>query len=158
MFQVRVCFTAENDPDFVSKMIMEKYGTNYSHVLITFLNEDRDQVIFHATGDGVHTLAGQKLMNYFSTHRVVDTAIVDLQVSREFFSGYVKGASGKEYSQSQIAAIAAGRIQRNGDEKMICSELVGLVIRDLAGIPLPGDQDGWTPYDIHVALSNFFNP
>lgn len=157
-FQVRVCFTAEKEPDFLSKKIMEKYGTDYSHVLIQFMDESDGMVVFHATGEGVHTLRNSQVVDYFDTRKIVALGDITLKVSRDFFLGYVKGACGKEYSQSQIAAIAAGRIQKNGDEKMICSEVVGLVIRDLAGIPLSGDQDGWTPYDIAKALDKFFNP
>lgn len=153
---IKVKFVAEKHPDFVSRLIMDKYKTNYSHVLIEY-EDNGVPHIFHATGRGVHIMKGCELLKYHHSHNVVSFEDIRLDVSKDFFLGFVKGSSGKEYSQSQIAAIATGGVQENGDEKMICSELVGVVLRDMSPVKIAGKQDGWTPYDIRRALDNHLN-
>lgn len=153
MEKIKVIFTREKDPDFISKKIMEKDGTNYSHVLIDY-DENGERKIFHAVGEGVCIYAENKYKDYYKSHIKAHEYEIELKVSKDFFLGYVEGSCGKEYSQSQIAAIAVGGILENGDEAMICSELAGLVIRDLCGIELKGKQDGWRPIHCFRALEN----
>lgn len=144
--KLQVVFSAEKEPDFVSKTIMERDKVSYSHVLILI----DGKTIFHATGEGVHTEDADK---YFQTHIAVHTFDIKLLVMDQYFQGFVRGAKGKEYSQSQLAAIAVGRDdQLNGDEKMICSELVGLVLTEMCGYKLSGNQDYWRPIHCYNAL------
>lgn len=76
-------------------------------------------------------------------------------MSRDYFLGFIDGANGKEYSQSQISAIASGKSRElNGDEKMICSELVGIVLTKMAGYKLDGHQDYWRPVHCFNVLKN----
>lgn len=141
--KIKVVATREKEPDFVSRQIMAKDSVQYSHVLIAF-----DDKIFHAIGKGVCV---QDAAPYFESHEAVESFDLELEVSRDYFMGFVRGSCGKEYSQSQIAALAIGRVENNGDEKMICSELVGLVM-NMGGIKLSGDQDSWRPIHCIEAL------
>jgi hypothetical protein len=138
---IKICFVAENEPDFVSSQIMKKMNTDYSHVLIVY---DEDSTIFHAVGEGVCT---EPAIEFFKSHKVIHQFEVELSCSRDFFLGFVAGSNGKEYSQSQIAALGTGKVATNNDEKMICSELVGIVLTRMANYLIPGHQDSWTPLD-----------
>jgi hypothetical protein len=145
LMNILIQFTAELEPDFVSRQIMSKDKVEFSHVLVKF-EEDN---IFHAVGEGVCV---EKASEYFKTHKVMFSFPVQLKVSRDYFLGFVEGSKGKEYSQSQIAAIASGGIAENGNEKMICSELVGIILTKMAHYSLPGSQDSWRPIHCFRAL------
>lgn len=143
--EIKVIFSAEVNPDFMSKQIMNKFKTPYSHVLI----QHEEGKIFHAVGKGVCV---EDADPFFKDHIAVATFLVKLDVSRDFFYGFVMGANGKEYSQSQIAALASGKGTENGDEKMICSELVGIILTKMGKYKISGHQDSWTPLDCHKVL------
>lgn len=144
--KIKVVFSAEKEPDFMSRQIMNRDKVNYSHALIVF---DGNK-IFHAVGEGVCIEDAQK---FFETHIAAHSFDLELKVSRDYFLGFVRGMKGKEYSQAQIAAIATGKGDSvNGDEKMICSELVGLVLTEMAGLIIPGHQDSWRPIHCYNAL------
>lgn len=146
--KIKVAFSKEKDPDFVSQQIMNKDKTDYSHVLIIY----DDSKIFHAVGEGVCT---DTLCKFEDEHELPFIFEIDLLVSRDYFLGFIDGSKGKEYSQSQIAAIASGKGgDINGDEKMICSELVGIVLTRMAGYKLKGSQDMWRPIDCFNALKS----
>lgn len=146
--KIKVAFSKEKDPDFVSQQIMKKDNTDYSHVLIIY----DDSKIFHAVGEGVCT---DDLCKFEDEHELPFIFEIDLSVTRDYFLGFVDGSKGKEYSQSQIAAIASGKGgHMNGDEKMICSELVGIVLTRMAGYKIKGNQDMWRPIDCFNALKS----
>lgn len=146
---IQVMFTRENDPDTMSSAIMMRDKANFSHVLIVFVDDNGKNQIFHAVGKGVCVEDYDK---YFETHSAPEIFDVELNVSRDYFMGFVRGMKGKEYSQSQLAAIAFGKTEDNGDEKMICSELVGIVLTEMAGKKIPGKQDSWRPIHCLKAL------
>lgn len=144
--KITVAFSKEKEPDFLSKQIMNRDKADYSHVLIIF----DERKIFHAVGKGVCV---EDLDEYLKDHELPEKFDIQLDVSRDYFIGFVEGAKGKEYSQSQIAAIASGKASEiNGDEKMICSELVGIVLSRMAKYKLPGSQDTWRPIHCFKAL------
>lgn len=143
--KINVLFSAEKNPDFTSSQIMKKLGTKFSHVLIQY----KEDTIFHAIGKGVCT---ENLTAFLSEHDIVEKFEVELKVSADYFDGFVAGSHGKEYSQSQIAALGVGKGAENGDEKMICSELVGIVLTRMADYHIPGHQDSWTPKDCLISL------
>jgi len=155
---IKVVFVAENDPDFVSQKIMDKDNTNYSHVLIEYTepgdNEYKTDTtkIFHAVGEGVCIVEGHERINFWLNHIRAHEFEVDLKCHYEYFLGYVRGSLGKQYALSQIAGIAVGIEADNDDAKMICSELVGIVITEMAGYEIPGDQDMWRPIHVYDAL------
>jgi hypothetical protein len=145
--KIKVLFVAETHPDFISRKIMNKMNTHYSHVLIVF---DETEV-FHAVGKGVCL---DNFSEYIKDHVIAEAFNVELKVSREYFLGFVEGSQGKDYSQSQIVGIAGGKEIHNGDGKMICSELVGVVLTRMAGYHIPGCQDTWTPFDCYTSLKS----
>lgn len=152
---IRICFVAEKEPDIISSIIQKRYDTEYSHILILFRYDksDLEEKIFHAVGEGVCV---EHLPSYLIDHKITHSYDVPLVTSHDFFLGYVRGSLGKDYSQAQIAAIALGAEADNDDERMICSELVGLVMTEQCGIHLEGDQDTWTPLDCKKALDKHF--
>jgi hypothetical protein len=141
--KVTVAFTREINPDFVSKRIMDFLKTDYSHVFFI-----HNGTIFHAVGEGVTEVP---LAEYLKTHVIVAQKEVSLNVSDDRFLGYMDGAKDKEYSSSQYLGIISGalkRFGRNGGEKMICSELVAVVLSLYAGVKLPKESDFITPKDV----------
>lgn len=146
--KVKVGFTSENKPDFVSKTIMWFLKTNYSHVF--FILGDH---IFHATGKGVHPVA---LSEYMKTHNLVHSFEVELNMSLESFLAFMDGASSKEYSSSQYLGFLSKSLQKfvkNGNEKMICSELVAVVLEKYGAYCLPKEADFMSPRDVFNLLN-----
>jgi FKBP-type peptidyl-prolyl cis-trans isomerase 2 len=144
--KITIAFSKEKDPDFMSRQIMNRDKADFSHVLIIY----DEKKIFHAVGEGVCV---EGLDKFLETHEIPEKFEVELKVSRDYFIGFIEGSRGKEYSQSQIAAIATGKGEEiNGDEKMICSELVGIVLTRMCGYELPGNQDSWRPIHCFNAL------
>lgn len=145
---INVVFTREKKPDFVSYLIMKFLRTEYSHVFF-----ELDSQIFHATGKGVHQAPFSEYMN---THVVTEKFTVSLSCSEKEFLMFMEGAKGKEYSQSQYLGFFGKFMQRfvkNGDEKMICSELVAIVLQRWGGFKLPKDADFMSPKDVYQLLS-----
>lgn len=141
--QVEIAFTREIEPDFVSKEIMKFLKTDYSHVFFIYKG-----TIFHAVGKGVSLVP---LDEYLKTHLIVARKEVTLDVSEDRFLGYMDGAKDKEYSSSQYLGIvsrALKKLGRNGGEKMICSELVAVVLALYAGYKLTKEADFITPKDV----------
>lgn len=146
--KIKVGFTAELEPDLVSKGIMWWLGTNYSHVFF-ILNEH----IYHCDGEGVNRI---KLEDYKVTHKLVSEFEVELFMTEKEFEAYMTGANGKEYSESQYLGFLHARFQKwvgNGDKKMICSELVAEVLAKYGKFFLPKPADFMSPKDVHELLS-----
>lgn len=141
-YQIKVVFTRETNPDFLSTQIMNKDKTDYSHVLVLFHDDNNIEKIFHAVGEGVCVEDSEP---YFKTHIKAHVFEIDLDVTKDYFLGFVRGSNGKEYSQSQIASMAVGKTEKNGDEKMICSELVGIILHEMSQYKMHGHQDSWRP-------------
>lgn len=146
---ISVAFSKEINPDFVSRAIMFKDGVDYSHVLIIFEDQDGKSTIFHSVGEGVCLASLSEFMEH---HELPHVFNVELTCHAEYFYGYVRGSLGKDYAESQVAAIALGLEADNGDSKMICSELVGIVLTEMCGKTIPGDQDIWRPVHCFNAL------
>lgn len=148
--KVKIAFTREAEPDLVSKGIMKYMGTNYSHVFF-ILND----IIYHAVGEGVTAVP---LQDYLKDHVIVAEKEVNLYMTEGEFVTYMRGARGKEYSNSQYLGFIFKSLKkffRNKDEKMICSELVATVLNDYGideQIPYFHDPDFVSPKDIYVAI------
>jgi len=151
MLTLQVAFTREIKPDWLSRKIMEKLRTNFSHVFFIY-----KESVFHATGKGVHSVP---LAEYLKTHYIVDQYDVDFpNVSEDFFLGYTAGAAGKEYSSSQYLGFLFPKLQKfvtNGSEKEICSELVTKFIRDYKPCKLPKEPDFMSPLDAQILCKSF---
>lgn len=126
-FTIKVGFTSEINPDFVSRMIMKFEKTLYSHSLILFEDLDFKEKIFHSIGEGVLVDANG---DYLKTHKIVRMFEVPMATTREGFCMYVRGrCSAKvEYSQSQylnqifrLAGLSLKLVDNDG-AKTICSE------------------------------------
>lgn len=145
--KVQICWMAEKKPDFVSRMIMKYDKSDFSHVLIRFMDRHGLDSIYHATGRGVHI---EPFDPYLHNHKVVSFKKIELDISQEFFWGYVSGSDGKEYSRWQIVRIFTGiNLFKNNKTKMICSETVGELMHFYSDYKLEGDRDLWTPKYLH---------
>lgn len=148
MFTVKVAFTKEKEPDFVSKMIMKFMGTNYSHVFFIL-----DGYIYQSTGEGTHRC---NLENYLETHVIVDEYMVALALmTPESFRSYMAGAKGKGYGHWQYLGFMFPWLQKfvtNGSSRQICSELVAEVLRDYRPMKLPKNADFMSPKDVNILL------
>lgn len=145
MTHINILATSEIGPDFISKMIMKKLKTNFSHVLIYF-----DGLIIHSVGDGLVILEHRESQKYLETHEVKEKFNVALNCSEDYFYGYVRGAQGKEYSSSQYIGFLVPFLAKffaNKKEKLICSEFVAEVLNECCGFNLK-DLDFLSPKDI----------
>lgn len=148
--KIKIAFTRETEPDLVSKGIMKFMGTNYSHVFFVL-----DDIIYHAVGEGVTSVP---LAEYLKDHIIVAEKDVDIFMTEGEFLTYMKGANGKEYSNSQYLGFIfkpLKRFFRNKDKKMICSELVATVLNYYGtdeSVPYFPDPDFISPKDIYVAI------
>lgn len=143
----KVAFTREIKPDFISNCIMKFLATNYSHVFFI-----HDGQIFHATGEGVNQVT---LSDYLKTHQIVAEFEVSLAMTPSEFVMFMEGSKGKEYSSSQYLGFIfpfLKRFTRNGNEKMICSELVAAVLEKNGGYKLPKEADFMSPKDVYDLL------
>jgi len=148
--EITVLFTTENKPDFVSRLIMRHDDVDYSHTLMRYIDRDGTMQIFQATAEfGVHKIASSE---YFETHKIIHGKTVKLTVDAEYFYGFVEGSLGKKYAYRQVAGMIFGKESDNNDEKMICSEIVGIVLTEMAGLKIKGDQDIWRPIHCFKAV------
>lgn len=126
-YSIKVCFTQEIDPDFVSRAIMWAEGTNYSHVMMIFEDMDGKEKILHSIGGGTCI---DENCSYLTTHKIVRSFRVPMKVSQAEFCGYARGRVGREYSESQYLnqILRLCKIPwmpfKNGNAKGICSEEV----------------------------------
>jgi hypothetical protein len=145
--KVKVAFTREKEPDFVSKSIMWVMKTDYSHVF--FIHEGN---IYHSIGLGV---CKQDLESYLEDHIIVKEFEVELACSKEVFEAFVAGEDGKDYSQSQYIGFIFPMFQSffdNNNEKRICSEFVAVVLQKYGDVVLSKDADFTSPKDVYDIL------
>ena len=145
--KISVGFTAELKPDFISRSIMKFLKTDYSHVFLI-----HDGIIYHSDGRGVNKI---HLEYYKKTHKLVYEFPLEISLTEKEFEAYMKGAQGKEYSESQYLGFLFDFMKkwvRNGEEKMICSELVAQVLQDFGGFTLPKEADFMSPKDVYNLL------
>ncbi len=145
--KIKVAFTKEINPDFVSNCIMKFLGTNYSHVFF-ILNDE----IFHSVGEGVCRVP---LNEYLKDHVITAEFKVELDMTEKEFLAYMDGAEGKEYSESQYLGFVLPfmkKFVRNGKEKTICSELVSEVLEKFGEYVLPKEADFMSPKDVYEIL------
>jgi hypothetical protein len=155
---IRVAFTQETEPDFVSKMIMKALGKPYSHVMILFKDLDGREKIFHSIGQGTCVMEKDE---YLKTHKIVRQFKINMNVEQDAFCAYVKGRVGREYSGSQYINIILKMIGlkitlfKNQHAKAICSEEVAAAAH-MADLDLPSiiNFDLVTPEDVDRFLSS----
>lgn len=154
VYSIDIIFTAENEPDFVSRAIISYLKAPYSHVLIVFKDMDQKRKIFHAVPRGVCIDEG--VDKYFRTHEAVFRYTIPLTVTRPYFCGYAYGSTGKEYSWAQYWNFLFGTaVMRNGKQERICSETVGVVMNEMSDVKLEGNVDMWDPKFLQLALEEY---
>lgn len=148
---VRVVWTAEIKPDFVSRCIMWAQRRPYSHIGIVF-----DDQIVHAVGKGVCI---EPVWPYLKQRKIVMEKEVSLHCSRDRFLGFIEGESGKEYSNWQLVAIALGVPWfPNGDKKRICSEFVANVLLKFGNVGRIPESFDYLDYVTPKCIENFLQP
>lgn len=156
-YSIKVAFTQEINPDWISKTIMWFLETNYSHVMILFEDVDGKEKILHSIGKGTCIDADQE---YLKTHKIVRAYKIPMKCTMEHFSGYAEGRVGREYSESQYFNMFLEKLGikwipfRNGNSEGVCSEEVGAAA-ELSQLEIPEhvDLDILDPAEIDVFLS-----
>jgi hypothetical protein len=148
--EISVMTMRETYPDIVSMMIMWGNRAFYSHIAICYADAEGTEMVFHATGEGVSTLT---LEDMLVDHVIVERKTIRLRCSEEAFYGYVAGAVGKDYSESQFAGFIfpyrwIAWIVGDGEREMICSELIARVLKRFAGYKFDRDLDFISPKEI----------
>ncbi len=160
--KVEIVWFMNLEAEWSSKLIMKSMKKNYSHVAIIGTALNGKKYVCHAVDQGV---CYEDLNEYLKTHQVVRSKMVNLNCSQEVLEAYIQGEAGKEYSDTQLIAIAlfakpntrVGKWIRtklaNGDSKRICSEFVAAVLRHYCTeYTMPEDLDYVTPSDLEDIL------
>lgn len=112
----------ELEPDFASRQIQRFLKTDYSHCVI--LVDER--WCYHATAKGFHMIPLTALL---PGHAIRARFAFELEVGpTQFALGWLQGALGHEYSQSQYLGFLFPFLRRfvaNGNSKTVCSEAAG---------------------------------
>lgn len=114
--------SGEYEPDFLSKKIMKRFETNYSHIGMVLEDEFDKKEIFHSVGKGFST-ANWDIFLLGHHVRLID--ITDKVKNAQYALGYLQGRMGIEYSFSQYLGFVfpfLRKFVRNKTEKGICSE------------------------------------
>jgi len=146
-FQVFV--SKEVNPDFLSRMIMKKLGTPYSH--IGLLVTGTDCHLYHSTGKGFHRQSKEDFLSsgVKAIHASVD--ITPLVKDKKYALGFIHGRVGTEYSESQYIGFLLPWTQgffANKNKKGICSEEVMYFLNKCV---LGGSVDDIDYYDPKMA-------
>lgn len=121
----------ELEPDFVSKRIQHFLKTDYSHSAILV----EDFMVYHATGKGFHAIPLHSLLPGHALRHKIDFELPDAQ--SHYACGWLQGALGHEYSQSQYLGFLFPFLKRwvaNGNSKTVCSEAVGQFMFDCLNV------------------------
>jgi len=139
-YKIKVAFTQEHQPDYISWFVMLALNRMYSHVIIVFEDIDDKEKIFHCIGEG--TLIDEEKV-YLKTHTIIKQYEIPMKCSRVEFADWARKKAEKkiEYSNRQYVNIAVKFairfinnwiglkiktpvIFRNGDAAEVCSEAV----------------------------------
>jgi hypothetical protein len=151
VYTVKVAFTQEVNPDFISRAVMWALEKPYSHVLILFEDVDGKEKILHAIGKGTCIDEDKE---YLKTHNIVRMYEVQMRVSREVFSGYARGRVGRDYAETNYINMALEMMGvkwvpfKNGNSDVVCSSEVA-AIGPLSKLELP---DGMIWRDVRLEL------
>lgn len=131
-----IFWSREVNPDFTSKVIMKKLGTDYSHVGIIKLDPWQEHwrfgTIFHNyDADGFSSM---HVSDFLKDHLIYDAVEVTEHLFRpDFAEGWLNGNIGRGYAYLQLLGFLWDGLRRlvaNGRRKSICSEDVGYFFRD----------------------------
>ena len=142
MSYIEVAVSRERKPDILSRLIMWFTKANYSHILII-----KDSIVYHAVGSGTCSV---HLTDFLKKRELVHVQKVGLSVTEDFFMGYVTGADGKDYSESQYLGFLFRPIRkfvRNKKERTICSEYAARILNLCCGFNFK-NTDFLSPKDV----------
>lgn len=147
-------FTREFKPSLFGRAIV--YFTDFpaSHARLRFVGSDGKMKLFHAVEEGC------VVENYeVGSEVVVASFPCNLKCSLDLFEGIIYGMKGKRYSWLQCFFMGLKIFPKtivNAHNRMVCSELQGVILRDFFDVAIPGHQDQWTPRMNYVALTHHF--
>lgn len=121
MVKFYIFVSGEHKPDFVSKRIMKRFKTDYSHIGLV-VEIDGHKTIYHSVGKGFST---ESYEEFLKEHYIYEKDITKYIYNFQFALGYLTGRLGIEYSYSQYLGFLFPMLQRlvrNKKEKGICSE------------------------------------
>lgn len=147
-------YTREFKPSLFGKAIVYFTGFPASHARLRFIGSDGRMKLFHAVEEGCIVEDCE-----IGSEIIVASFPCKLTCSLDHFEGIIYGMRGKKYSWLQCALMGAGIFPKtiiNAHNRMVCSELQGVILRDYFGVKLPENQDQWTPKTIYVNLVNHF--
>lgn len=162
--EIDIVWFKEKHPTWKTKLIMWAMGTEYSHVGMLGVNDDGQEYLFHAVGEGVCVQPSHEYVNEERT--IVRRKRVPLQCSMRELRGFVIGESGKDYSETNLLLIAAldyFKVKRivdamnwllgDGDAERTCGELTAKVLWLWSDdYLLTGTIDNITPKDLEDIL------
>lgn len=142
--KVTVAVSKEKNPDFVSRQIMKFIGRDFSHILFHY-----NGYVYHCIEDGVVV---ESLKHYLIDHELPIEKEIPLRCTKEEFYHWVKIHSKIEYSHWQWGGFALKKLGpwifklfcgffSNGRNFGVCSEFVGWMLHDLAGMTKFGDDE-----------------
>lgn len=157
-FTIKVAFTQEHKPDYISKGIMFALNRPYSHVLIMFEDVDGNVKIFHCIGQGTCV---DESCEYLKDHNIVKMYEIPMKCTRAEFAMWVRGRCGREYSDSQYVNILLKMIGvkwipfKNDNAKAICSEEIAAAAHlSMLDLPEKIELDLITPKDVEAFLDS----
>lgn len=137
---------------FFSWLIRLWDGTPYSHVYIRWNTSKNDKICYQASRGMVH-FVGEKIFNKTIQPIQEFEFEIDENTYNKMVSFCIQNA-GVSYGVLQILGIVFGDIfKRNilssGTNAYVCSELVGIILRDKLLISIDKNLDLVTPKDIY---------
>lgn len=144
----------------LSYVIRAIQGTPYSHVRLRWVNSVGVNIVYEASGSNVHFLGpmAQSQKPVHVAHSFCYT------LSREQYRELIKvcmSYAGINYGVLQLLGIGVARLfglRKNpfsrGESRVVCSELVGIVILDILGITFEDTLDLLGPKEVLETLLN----
>jgi uncharacterized protein YycO len=132
---VRVGFSRPKKMNPLSWAIMKVLKTNYSHTFLMFdVNTTGQQVVYHATHDGVNCLEFDK---FLKTNMVMDMIVIDDLMRASEALRFCIAKLGSPYSYMTLFAVYFNIKFGDGDKALICSELAARALNvDVENIDL----------------------
>lgn len=118
----KIFVSGEINPDFLSRRIMKRFKTNYSHIGMIVIDNQGFTTIYHSVGEG---FSAKNYDDFCEEHHMQEIDITRYILNEDYALGYLNGRIGVEYSFSQYLGFVFKSLQgltRNGKEKGICSE------------------------------------
>jgi hypothetical protein len=150
-----IFISAEEKPDLVSKAIMWKLDTNYSHIGIGIADDDGEiHTLYHSIGDGY---TKQPTESWLKKGKIINGVKEIKVINADQAIGYLEGNIGKDYSESQYLGFVIPSLARffaNGVSKQICSEAVALFLMNHleGGFEIKKQADFASPKDVWEAI------